>query len=377
MRRVLVLSEFFVPAYRAGGPVRTLVNLVERLGGEIEFAVVTGDRDLGDDEPFPGVQTGAWIPRHRHRVMYVGGLVQLTRILRTERYDVLYVNSLFSRRFGIWPLVLRRVGLLPRRPLVLAPRGELSPGALGINAGRKRTFLRLARATGLYRGTRWQASSPFEAAEIQAWFGGAVDIDIAPNVLVLPPRSTRTLSQEKEPGRLRIAFFSRVAQKKNLLGALEALYGVDGEISFDVLGPIEDSDYWADCQARIASLPANVSVRHLGPISFGEAAAALATYDALLLPTLGENFGHAIIEAMAAGCPVVISDRTPWRDLESKGVGWDLPLEEPERFRAALSACARMGPDEHRRWSEAARAYAAELATDPETLEANRRLFTT
>jgi glycosyltransferase involved in cell wall biosynthesis len=377
MTRVLVLSEFFLPAFRAGGPVRTLANLVERLDSDIEFSIVAGDRDLGDHDPLPGVDTGVWTSRGGHRVIYVRGLVRLARILRTERYDVLYVNSLFSRRFGIAPVVLRRLRLAPRRPIVLAPRGELSPGALGINVRRKRAFLRLAKAIGFYRSARWQASSPFEAAEIQTWFGQDVDVEIVPSLLTAPTESPNTPTQQKEPGRLRIVFFARVAKIKNLLGALELVDGVNGDIRFDLFGPIEDNDYWARCQLRIADLPPNISVRHRGPIPFGEVVTALANYDALLLPTLGENFGHAITEALAAGCPVIISDRTPWRKLEARGVGWDIPLSEPDRFRTVLVRLVAMNHEEHRRWSDAARAYAAKLAADPGTLDANRRLFTT
>ena len=121
---------------------------------------------------------------------------------------------------------------------------------------------------------------------------------------------------------------------------------------------------------------ANVSVRYCGPVPFGEAADVLSRYDALLHPTLGENFGHVILEALAAGCPVVVSDATPWRDLEAKGVGWDIPLGAPDRFRAVLSKLVDMDAEEHRRSSEAARAYATEVSASRATIDANRSLFT-
>ena len=53
----------------------------------------------------------------------------------------------------------------------------------------------------------------------------------------------------------------------------------------------------------------------------------LFEYHFFILPTLGENFGHVFIEALAAGCPLIISNRTPWLELEKKGIGWDIPLE--------------------------------------------------
>jgi glycosyltransferase involved in cell wall biosynthesis len=180
----------------------------------------------------------------------------------------------------------------------------------------------------------------------------------------------------KQSGRLRLAYLARISPGKNLITALDMLEGLEGEIAFDVHGPIEDRRYWARCEERMRRLPRNVTVRYRGAVPFGAASEVLARYDALLLPTLGENFGHVIVEALAAGCPPIVSNRTPWRDLEARRVGWDLPLEEPERFRAALAACVRMGADEHREWSEEARRYAQEVTTDPSALEATRRLFT-
>jgi glycosyltransferase involved in cell wall biosynthesis len=78
----------------------------------------------------------------------------------------------------------------------------------------------------------------------------------------------------------------------------------------------------------------------------------------LLLPTAGESFGYVIFEALAAGCPVLISDRTPWRDLDRSGVGWDLPLSRPDLIRARLQRCIDMDADEHRAMSHRAREFA-------------------
>ena len=59
-------------------------------------------------------------------------------------------------------------------------------------------------------------------------------------------------------------------------------------------------------------------------------------YHAMLMPSLTENFSYTALESWQAGIPVLISDQTPWRDLEAAGVGWDLPLAEVESWCAAL-----------------------------------------
>jgi glycosyltransferase involved in cell wall biosynthesis len=101
----------------------------------------------------------------------------------------------------------------------------------------------------------------------------------------------------------------------------------------------------------------------------------LAQYDFLLLPTLGENFGYVILEALAAGCPVLISDESPWRNLQAAGVGWDMPLSEPERWRAALRECVEMEPQRYREMSERARCFVHEWAASIAFREDQVELF--
>ena len=181
--------------------------------------------------------------------------------------------------------------------------------------------------------------------------------------------------RSKKPGQLRVVFVSRVARKKNLLGALRMLEGVSGDVFFDIYGPPEDTGYWQECQRLIAALPANIRVRYWGQIEHERVGRVFAEHDLFLFPTLGENYGHVIREALAAGCPVLISDQTPWRNLEAEGVGWDIPLGERERFRSVLRQCVDADAEWYAALSARAMNYGVKHASDPETIAANRRLF--
>jgi glycosyltransferase involved in cell wall biosynthesis len=182
-------------------------------------------------------------------------------------------------------------------------------------------------------------------------------------------------SRTKKPGQLRALFLSRVARKKNLSGALRMLRDVSGDVSFNIYGPLEDPGYWEECQDLIATLPTNIQVQYQGQIEHERIGEVFAEHDLFLFPTLGENYGHVICEALGSGCPVLISDQTPWRNLETDGVGWDFPHEETDRFRSVLQQCV----DADDKWcaalSRRAMQYAAKHASDPETIAANRRLF--
>jgi glycosyltransferase involved in cell wall biosynthesis len=237
-------------------------------------------------------------------------------------------------------------------------------------------YLTLARAVGLYRGAVWQATSEQEAADIRRWFGSDTPVLVAPNLsAAFEEGGAAAPGSPKLPGRLRIIFLSRLSPKKNLLGALQSLPDLKGEVRLNIYGPIDDPAYWARCQHLMKRLPPNIEVRYHGTVPPAQVAAVMQENDLFFLPTLSENFGHVILEALAAGLPVLISDQTPWRGLRERAVGWDIPLPRADLFRAALQHCVEMGSEEHRAWSRRARDYGMSCRSDPTALERMRALF--
>lgn len=87
-----------------------------------------------------------------------------------------------------------------------------------------------------------------------------------------------------------------------------------------------------------------------------------------VLPTLNENFGYVFIEALACGCPLLISDRTAWMDIGANNAGWTLPLEDPGAWVAAIRRCVEMEQDAFSTMANAARSYAVRWLGD-ESLE--------
>ena len=377
-RRVLVLADYYLPGHKAGGPIRALAALLHHLGSRLEFSVLTRDRDLGDREAYSGVPTGEWVESGNGRCRYLSpeGLsrAKIRHLIRGIEHDVIYVNSLFSVPLSIKPMLLRRLGLIPRREVVLAPRGELNPGAVGLGRLRKRLFLTVTRLLGVYGDVIWQATNPAEAEAIRLWFGASARVAIVPD-LRITPHTPHTRAGPRTSGPLRIVFVSRISQMKNLDGALRILAGVQAEVEFDIYGPREDPRYWARCEALMRDLPPNIRAGYRGVLDHAEVEPTLGEYDLFFLPSLGENFGHVIIEALSAGCSIMISDRTPWRDLEQLGVGWDLPLEDPDAFSAVIESCSAEPPEERDRRAERAAAWAASMAPGADDLERQAALF--
>ena len=95
----------------------------------------------------------------------------------------------------------------------------------------------------------------------------------------------------------------------------------------------------------------------------------------MFMPTRGENFGHIILQSLSVGCPVIISDQTPWKDLETQNVGWDLSLQQPESFANLIDDCVLMEQKEYDLISKSAFDYAEAYSSNPLLIKQNKGLF--
>lgn len=377
--RILVCVPHYLPGYKAGGPTQTLRNMIDWLGDEFDFSLLTADRDLGDQHAYSSVAINCWQPVGKAKVCYLSPaerrLKRWRQRLNELEYDILYLNSFWHRdsRQALW---LQRMGLVRRVPVIVAPRGEFSPGALQLKHLKKQLYLSLARMFGLWNNVLWHASTNKEAENIRSAIGSEARIYCAVDLM---PKSIDSSSgcvlRSKQPGAARIVLLGRVSRMKNVDYALRVLAQVRGDVDFRVLGPREDREYDAQCAALAEQLPPGVRATMLGGMPPDDVGRELAAAHLMFLPTRGENFGHAIIEALRAGCPVLISDQTPWHGLEEDRAGWVLPLDEAERFRAVVQQVIDMPEPEWSEWSAGARRFGERFACNPAHVEANRQLF--
>jgi len=175
---------------------------------------------------------------------------------------------------------------------------------------------------------------------------------------------TRNHTKQKNKNELRIVFISRIHPIKNLKFCFEALNDVktEGVITFDIYGPKENEEYYNECMQQATLFPDQISVKYCGALKHDDIPEVLKKYQLFFLPTLNENYGHAIVEAMLADCPVLISDNTPWTSINDYQAGRAISLANKDDFVRVIEDFTSMEPDKYNNVIENLRNYAeAEL----------------
>ncbi len=364
--RLGVVSEFWAPAERAGGARSTARAL--RAMGEVETFVVAGDRDVGDAEPWPASlrpppDAHGWSQVDGHRVRYVcwdrAGRASAVATLAQEAPDVVYLPSLLApgSRAVLRAVATRRLAI----PVVVAPEGELHPGAMAHHRGRKEAYLRALRVGGVLGRVWWRAADDEELAQVVSAGAPADRCVVAPDLLgpVHPDGPTPSPRVPKRAGSARAVFVGAIVPKKGVPALLDRAWALRHDLQLDLYGPVVDPDVGAAMEAVLARCEADVRWHHHGAVPHTVVLDELAHADVLVLPTAGENYGYVIVEALEAGCAVLTSDATPWHDLEASGCGWALPIDDPSRWTACLAEVLAWDETERRRVRAAARARGA------------------
>jgi glycosyltransferase involved in cell wall biosynthesis len=379
---VLAFINNYLPGYKAGGIPRSMINTVENLSKYISFWIVTRDRDLGDTKPYSSIRKDQWQTVGSAKVYYLSpqtsSFRNLKNLILTTKHDILYLNSFFDT-FTIKMLLIRKLGGITFTPVIIAPRGEFASAALKIKYLKKLVFIQFVRFMGLYKDITWHASSKFEEKDITDRM--KINKNLIHNALDLPTKflADDSISSLPDPATnydgLKVVFLSRISRVKNLEYALQILSKVRARVFFDIYGTLEDLKYWNECQELIKKLPDNIKVKYMGIVKPDMVVPVFSFYDLFLFPSGGENYGHVIAESLTAGTPVLISDKTPWKNLQKDNIGWDFSLDQRGSFIEIIENCAAMSLEERLKKRESIKSMIDNYLLDPVVLEANRELF--
>lgn len=303
--------------------MQSLINLVRVLKEDYSFFVFCSGRDMGDRKLLDGIIPNTWNSFSAGvKVFYADGAVlkKIDLAFKECDPDLVYINGLYLPAYNWLPLWFAK---RQNRKIIMAPRGMLQKGALTVKPLKKKLFLTFFKWLGFHKNITWHATDEQESEDIRHIFGDTAVVGIAMDI-PKPPK-TNVVKRSKEKGQLRMIYLSLVTEKKNLHLVLKALMDIKTAVQFDIYGPLKDTAYWKQCK-RLMEDQAH-TIRYLGVLTPLQVQDVLSGYHVLVLPTKGENFGHAIYEALSAGTPALISPFTPWGRLQDCGAGITVDLD--------------------------------------------------
>lgn len=358
---VLICCDWYAPGYKAGGPVQSVIHLSQTIAAVAKVYVLTSDRDLNEKEAYEGIATDVWLPgKNGLNIMYVSPQKQLygcyKKIIQEIKPDVLHVNSMWSVKFTILPLLASSDKRNTR--IILSPRGMLNEGAFRFKRMKKIFGLCLLRLLGLLKGVTFHATDEGEKLEIQQKIPGA-DVVVIPNLA--GKIRTEVVPVTKKAGELKLVYIGRIAPQKNVHFIFELLKDIPEKyhISFILIGLEDDAPYGQVCRKAADNLPPNISVCFVGPLPHENIHEKLLENHFLIQTSYSENFGHSVFEALSSGRPVIISDGTPWKNLAETSAGYDISLNDKNKFIDAILEAADLNQEQYDKMCESAYFYAS------------------
>ena len=359
--RVLHVTAYFAPAFSYGGPPRSILGLcrgLQRAGVEVEVFTTTanGEGDLPASPPggdrYEGVPVHYFSRAFPRRLFRARGLDAALRA-GLGGYDVLHVHGLFNLPAWMAARRARRSGT----PYVLSPRGMLDDGSLAHHATWKGCAYRMVERRNLTGAAVLHAGSDLEARTLERRALG-VPVLVLPNGVERPPRDLPARGAFRGrlglgPDAALLVFLGRIHPTKRLdlvAAALDRVHGLRADAQLVIAGP-DEGGHRGVVEARFAR--AGCRVHWTGELGEAEKWLLLNDADALVMCSDSESFGMSVVEALAAGVPVVATRTCPWEELESAGAGFWVPqsaeavatallsiLEDPAAARA-MGECGR------------------------------------
>ncbi len=381
-KRVLIFYDHFYPAYKAGGPVQSLVNLIRQMHQQLDFFVVCKPHDMNEAGVLPGIKVDEWNNWEQiAKVMYWNyrgpSRITLQELYKEVRPDIIFINGLFSLHFNLLPLraAIRFSGKYKDCKVVLSARGMLHPGALSQKKSKKKIFLFFFKLFGWQHKVQWHATDEQELKFIQQQFGELTNIKVAGNFPNLLAPSRAAVKKENE---LIMGTVALISPMKNHLQVLIALQSVQAKIVWHIYGPVKEEAYWQQCKQLMQQLPSGISVHYHGELPPADLSKTMENFQLFIMPSKSENFGHAILEALSAGKPVITTNSTPFKNLQQFKAGYTVAADQLEtELPKAIQHFASMQQDEISDCMNRAIEYARGFVSADQLQQQYQHLFTT
>jgi len=332
LKKIIIFSRYFKPAIKAGGPIQSVENILKFFGKKYNFLLVTGDRDL-DGKIFKNINFNQVKNKKFFKIIYQKkdkqNVKEFLKIIKNFQPDIIYLNSFFDFNFSIILSVLNK--FVVKKKIIISPRGELFSKAIENKYLKKKIYILISSFFRLYSSTIFHINSLTEKHHTLRELGNKINLKIVP--VFYPVKKKLIINNfTTKRDKFKILFASRIVKNKNLDLCIKILNEIQFDCEFNIIGQIEDLNYWKKCSFLIKRLNKNINVKYLGVKSKKGVFSLMRKSHCLLHPSKFESFGHIIFESLLNGLPVIISNNTPWQNLKKEKVGANLSLSNIKKF---------------------------------------------
>jgi glycosyltransferase involved in cell wall biosynthesis len=373
--KVLQVSPAYYPALSFGGPIMTTLALNRLLCKNHQVTTLTTPLGL-DPAAAAGIRYATPLPSpcgstliyqpysgYQHFTWSPATLAWLRT--NAKHFDVVMLQGVWNFPLMAAAWVCQRRGI----PYLVFPHGTLSEEAVHLRSGlKKRVMLSLFVRRMLERAARIVFNTPYEVRKVQSHLHLAVTPAIIPNIVdaaefsSLPARGALRRRLGIADDTIVLLHLGRVAPVKRLtatIGALARLRAQRHKVVLVVVGG-DEAAYQAQVSKLASELGIAGEVFFTGLLGREASVQAMVDADVFVLPSMSENFGMAVAEAMLAQLPVIVSDNVGLaEDVAASGAGLVVPLADGDNGLAEAIASLIADPARRARMGEAGRAFAS------------------
>jgi hypothetical protein len=313
-KHIFIFNQFFYPAYKAGGPLKSLKLIKEQLDKKLEIIVFTSSYDIDKKKIF-NFKKKKNINNFDNFFYLI--LFLFNNFFFKKTHTTLYFNSFFNFKYTIIPLIFFKL-FTKKNMIIIAPRGELFNTEIKKKFFKKIFYIFYFKLF-LKKKITFHVTSTQERSAIKKFFPKN-PIKYLPNLVEKNKKDFKYKYLSKP---FKIVFLSRISPKKNLIKTLDILSKINLPIIFDIYGPIENINYWKKVKLKIRELKSInklIKVSYKGTVKFNKYK-ILNRYNFFILLSDSENFGHSIFESIISKCFPIVTKNSPWKIINKLKCG--------------------------------------------------------
>ena len=350
-KRIVIMPGHFFPDETSGGPAVSVMNMAKLLSDKYDIFIIASGKRFLDNSPLE-VEKNNWILKDDYNIFYLKNynIFKIQSLVREVKPSFIYLNSFYSLKWTFMPLIFFMKG---NTKIIIAPRGNFSHKDVNKFSYKKSIYLVITKLIISKMDIRWHFTSSYEYNLTYPFLKNRLINDssfIIENIHIAPPIKNTNIKVSND---IKILYFGRIHPKKNLKLAIDIVSEIKElkSYKFDIFGTIEKPEYFDTLKQSF-----NENITYLGPYSHENVHEILENYDVFLFLTQGENYGHTIAEALSSGLPVIISQHTPWSEIDQHG-GYVVDIDNKQLCKSTIKKFYQMDHDEWKTMSQNAMSF--------------------